>query len=152
MPLHTFLGVGGEFPYSILQHECAELDKLVKKDNDSLKLNPKEPEYKQPFTTALDALMKKLCVSCKGNRGHTLVGNDVHTILQPQNRQRLCALLMPRTIGGRNPNEYANTEEANKLSYLLEIISDMYTIATTAGALTDDQIRGFESLADELAE
>jgi hypothetical protein len=152
MPLHTFLGIGGEIPYDILKRETAELDKLVQKDNKSLKYNPKKVEYKRPFTTALDALMKDLCVSRKGNRGHTLVGNDVHTMLQPQNRERLCAVLNVRKIGGRNRNDYGNADEANKLRYLLEIISDMYFIATTTRALTGDEISGLTSLANELAE
>ncbi len=93
-----------------------------------------------------------LCVSRKGNRGHTLVGNDVHTMLQPENRERLCALLKPRTIHDRNPNIYGNSVAANKLSYLLELISDMYQIATVARKLTDDEISGLRTLGNELAE
>jgi hypothetical protein len=151
MPLHTFLGVGGELPYSILRHETAELDKLVQKDNKLVKYKPKKPEYKQPFTTALDTLMKKLCVSRKGNRGHSLVGNDVHTILLPENQERLCALLKPRKIG-RNRNVYGNTDAADKLSHLLYVIGEMYAIATCARALTDDEIRGLDTLGNELAE
>ena len=95
MPLHVFLGIGGALPYSIVQIETAALDELLERDQSTWQ--PGDEQYKHSFTgRAFDALMKELCVSRKGNRGHSLVGNDVHTMLQSVNRERLCALLEPR--------------------------------------------------------
>ena len=149
---YTFFSVSAVMFRTILKTEIAKLDAQVEADNMLLDWQPNEEQYDRPFTTAFNKLMNEICVSRKGNRGHSLVGNDVHTMLQPENQERLCALLEPRQVHPRNEKKYGNPEAAAKLRTLLGLVGDMYRIATAARGLSDDEISGLQSLGNELAE
>jgi hypothetical protein len=104
------------------------------------------------FQHKLDKFLKIIKVTRKGNRGHSLVGSEVHKLFQPDNILAFTNIIREQSIstGSNNNNKYGNNIEAFKLQSLMQIFSTMYHLSTAPRRLKDAEIQLLYDQAKEL--